>query len=73
MSSAPPETIPRPRASRPSEALGARLSPQVRAFAAHLGKAVAQSILRDIQAGRCGNIGRKLEEGRGRPTDDVGM
>jgi hypothetical protein len=41
----------------------------VSAFAAHLGKAVAESIIRDIRAGRWGTIERKPEEGRGEATD----
>jgi hypothetical protein len=55
---------------RLSEALGARLSPELRAFAAHLGKAVAESILCDIRAGRWGTIKQELEAGRGEPKDD---
>jgi hypothetical protein len=39
--------------------LGAKLDPAVRAFAAHLGRAVDESIMRDIRAGRCGIIERK--------------
>jgi hypothetical protein len=46
-------------------ALGANLDPAVRAFAMHLGKAAAESILRDIRASRCGIIRPKHEEGRG--------
>jgi hypothetical protein len=52
--------------------LGADLDRSLRAFARHLGKAVAQSIMRDIRAGRWGTIKRELEEGRGEPTDDEG-
>jgi hypothetical protein len=60
----------RPGAVRLTEALGARLSPELRAFAAHLGKAVAESIIRDIRAGRWGTIKQELEAGRGEPKDD---
>ena len=43
-------------APRCSEALGSKLDPKVRAFADHLAKAVAESVLRDIRAGRWGKI-----------------
>jgi hypothetical protein len=52
---APEKVAPRSRPARLSEALGAKLDPRVRAFADHLGRAVAESILRDIRSGRCGS------------------
>ena len=58
-----------PGGRSPSEVLAAKLTPEVRAFAAHLGRAVAESIIRDIRAGRWGTIERKPEEGRGEATD----
>ncbi|HBZ72830.1 MAG TPA: hypothetical protein DEP35_25095 [Deltaproteobacteria bacterium] len=58
-------STPRPAPARLSEARVLKLDPRLRAFAEHLGKAVAESILRDIRAGRCGMIGRKPAEGRG--------
>ena len=60
----------RPPAAHLSEPLGANLDPAIRAFAAHLGKAVAESIMRDIRAGRWGIIPPKPREGRGEPKDD---
>jgi hypothetical protein len=39
-----------------SDALGARLDPAARAFADHLARAVAQSVLRDIRSGRLGML-----------------
>ena len=53
--------------ARRSEALGAKLDHKVRAFADHLAKAVAESVLRDIRAGRCGIIKPKPGEGGGEP------
>src|SRR5271157_5516880 len=77
---APAKVTPRPRPARLSEALGAKLDPRVRAFADHLAKAVAESVLRDIRGGgwdtllpeqgqeRAGHSSRK-PTGRGaRPT-----
>jgi hypothetical protein len=52
--------------------LAAKLTPEVRAFAAHLGRAVAESIMCDIRGGRCGTVWPKPEEGKGGPADSKG-
>jgi hypothetical protein len=67
----PPAATPRPT-RRLSEALGANLDPAVRAFAQHLGKAVAESIPRDVRAGCSGIIEPEPEEGRGDRSDAAG-
>ncbi len=57
---APKKVATRSQPARRSEALGARLDHKVRAFADHLAKAVAESVLRDIRAGRWGIVSAEL-------------